>query len=84
MQSSLSYIIDNSSFLTELRHNLTHRVMVKGLVIERGKGMILKELKEKYWKVLFEKVWKTYFIDREKVENIFAFIIKSNDSKVEN
>lgn len=78
MQSSLSFIIENSSFLTELRHNLTHRVMVKGLVIERGKEMILSELKEKYWKIMFEKVWKTYFIDKEKVDKIFGKIISKN------
>ena len=63
MQSSLSFIIDNSSFLTELRHNLTHRVMVKGLVISRGREMIVKELKDKYWRVMFDKVWGTYCID---------------------
>lgn len=37
--------------------------------------MILMELKEKYWKVMFEKVWKTYFIEREKVDNIFGKMI---------
>jgi hypothetical protein len=41
MQSSLSFL-ENGSFLTELRHNLTHRVMLKGVVIEKGRQMILK------------------------------------------
>ena len=27
---------------------------------------------------MFEKVWKTYFIDGEKVNNIFANIINQN------
>lgn len=43
--------------------------------------MILKELKEKYWKIMFEKVWKTYFIDNEKVEEIFGKIVSSAQLK---
>jgi hypothetical protein len=44
MASSLHGILEESSFLTELRHNLTHKTMVKGSILSLAKRLILKEL----------------------------------------
>lgn len=50
MSSSLQGILSESSFLTELRHSLTHKTMVKGSILQLGKSLILQELEDKYWK----------------------------------
>ncbi len=49
MNSSLHGILSESSFLTELRHSLTHKTMVKGTILLLGKSLILQELEQKYW-----------------------------------
>jgi hypothetical protein len=42
MSSSLNNVIDESSFLTELRHNLTHKANIKGKILQMGKEIIIK------------------------------------------
>ena len=49
--------------MTELRHSLTHKTMVKGTVLVLARKMILKELQEKYWEVMLNKIRETYAID---------------------
>jgi hypothetical protein len=44
MSSSLYGVLSESSFLTELRHNLTHKTMVKGAVLQLARRLILQEL----------------------------------------
>jgi len=44
MNSSLQDILSESSFLTELRHSLTHKTMVKGTILLLGRRLILQEL----------------------------------------
>ena len=65
--SSLQGVLDESSFLTELRHSLTHKTMVKGTVLVLARKMILKELQEKYWEVMLNKIRETYAIDVKSV-----------------
>lgn len=62
MASSLQGILGESSFLTELRHNLTHKTMVKGSILSLARRLILKELDEKYWQITLEKMKQTYSI----------------------
>lgn len=49
MASSLQGILTEGTFLTELRHNLTHKNMVKGSILSLARKLILQELFEKYW-----------------------------------
>ena len=42
MSGSLHGILSESAFLTELRHNLTHKTMVKGNILLLGRKLILK------------------------------------------
>ena len=42
MSGSLQGILSESSFLTELRHNLTHKNMVKGSILSLARSLILK------------------------------------------
>ncbi len=44
MSTSLHGILTESSFLTELRHSLTHKTMVKGSILQLSKTMIIEEL----------------------------------------
>ena len=44
MSGSLHNILEESAFLTELRHNLTHKNMVKGSILILAKNMVLEEL----------------------------------------
>lgn len=41
MSSSLNGILTESSFLTELRHSLTHKTMVKGTILLLSRDMII-------------------------------------------
>lgn len=64
MASSLQGIITESTFLTELRHNLTHKNMVKGSILTLARKLILQELYEKYWQATCEKLISTYRLDQ--------------------
>jgi hypothetical protein len=56
VSSSLFNVIGESQLLTELRHNLTHKAMVKGKIIEVAKKLITEELKNKYWGAMQAKI----------------------------
>ena len=51
MSGSLHNVLAETAFLTELRHNLTHKTMVKGNILSLGRQLILDELDNKYWLV---------------------------------
>lgn len=68
MSSSLNGILGESGFLTELRHSLTHKTMVKGSILQLGKMLILQELEDKYWKTTIDKLKETYALSGQKVE----------------
>lgn len=44
MSSSLHGLLTESAFLTELRHSLTHKAMVKGSILFLSRKLILGEL----------------------------------------
>jgi len=67
MSSSLYNILRESGFLTELRHSLTHKTMVKGSILQLARKLILDELHEKYWEMTRDSLVKTYNIDKLKV-----------------
>lgn len=64
MSSSLYNILNESGFLTELRHNLTHKTMVKGTILQLARKLILDELYQKYWQTTKNNLVKTYNIDK--------------------
>jgi hypothetical protein len=74
MSSSLYNVLKESSFLTELRHSLTHKTMVKGSILQLARKLILDELGEKYWAATRDALVKTYYLDKSKVESYFEEI----------
>jgi hypothetical protein len=74
MSGSLHGILTESAFLTELRHNLTHKTMVKGSILALARQLILQELEDKYWKVGFEKVKSTYRLKPALVQEYYQRI----------
>jgi hypothetical protein len=77
MSSSLHGILGESGFLTELRHSLTHKTMVKGSILQLGKMLILQELEDKYWKTTIDKLRETYALSAQKVEEQYRKIYKT-------
>lgn len=77
MSSSLHGILGESGFLTELRHSLTHKTMVKGSILQLGKMLILQELEDKYWKTTIDKLRETYALSAQKVEVYYGNIYKT-------
>jgi hypothetical protein len=77
MSSSLQGILSESGFLTELRHSLTHKTMVKGRILQLGKILILQELEDKYWKTTIDKLRETYAISTDKVNEYYRKIYRS-------
>jgi len=63
MSSSLQGVINESSFLTEIRHNLAYKVKINNHLIKVAKDFIIRELISKYWDASFERYMETYSID---------------------
>jgi len=74
MSGSLQGILSESAFLTELRHNLTHKNIVKGAILTLAREMILQELEDKYWKSTCDKVISTYRLDPSLIEHHYQLI----------
>lgn len=71
MSSSLHGILEESSFLTELRHNLTHKNMVRGTILALSRNLILDELEDKYWKAACAKIKDTYRLNLDKINQYY-------------
>lgn len=63
MSSSLQGVINESSFLTEIRHNLAHKVKINNHLIKVALDLIIRELTSKFWDASFERYMETYSID---------------------
>lgn len=77
MSSSLNGILGESSFLTELRHSLTHKTMVKGTILLLSKNMIVDELDLKFWRATIQKLIDTYSLSADKVNRYYQCIYES-------
>lgn len=74
VSTSLRDVIGESSFLTEIRHNLTHKTMVSKELIDVSKELILKDLDQKYWQITMQKYFQTFDLDLPKIHSHYQRI----------
>lgn len=74
MSSSLQRAMTEGSFLTEIRHNLAHKVKISDYLIEISRGIIVKELRGSYWEENWRKFVGTYNVDLGNVKEEYVRI----------
>lgn len=49
-------MLGEGSFLSEIRHSLTHRYMPSEEIILLARKLVLRDLREKYWKMVYDQI----------------------------